>query len=558
MSRPPALLAGDSPRSEHDPELGATAADTIAMHPVTGAFADPLHESAFAAHLFRLAFPCHAFLMALLLGLTIWTTLGVPAELSSVLIWRVIVPILALGLVGRVLVHRMNDSVRGQRIGSWTWMALVVLANTADMCGFLNAPAVGCAQIHKAAALLPLFYLATALINGSHGLGFVLKAALISPVLVKCFSAIAVCGEAGVVLMSIAILPMTIAGFVLTHMAELHLRHSYAEKQRLAEDMAEDKRRLQEKVDNETRRLEEDKRSLQEKMDDEKRRLEERLEQLRAEKERLMYDVQRRGQPLDDGDDRSAIRRGLLAGPSEPYQRANSTGSSETGAPAPSESPPPSLPPGAPSSSAGNSSQSGKSGKGTGRSSNAAHGKSTVPPRIGRKSRTESSTQRRLHGRGPSRGCHPLRGCHPKLRLRLGPPLGRNSTQSITQAWQSRRLSRGRRPSPRRKPTDMGRPRPPRAPARAPPPHQRRRCHLGLHLSRPRATGLSTGAAQRWPPHRRPSRRVRGGRGVRNARRPHVAAVAWPRSRRARGRRAWARLARGGLGRPMIRRPSRG
>ena len=364
MQWPPALLAGDSPRSEHDPDLEATAAVTIAMHPVTGAFADPLHELAFAAHLFRLAFPCHAFLMALLLGLTIWTTLGAPAELSSVLVWRVIVPILALGLVGRVLVHRMNDSVRAQRIGSWTWMALLVLANTADMCGFLNAPAVGCAQISKAAALLPLFYLATALINGSHGLGFVLKAALTGPVLVKCFSAIAVCGQAGVVLMSIAIMPMTIAGFVLAHMAEMHLRHSYAEKQRLAEDVAEDKR------------------SLQEKVDDEMRRLEERLEQLRAEKERLMYDVQRRGQPLGDGDDRSAIRRGLQAGPSsQPYHRADSTDSSETGAPAPSDSPPPSLPPGAPSSSASKSSKSGKSGKGTGkRSCQAAHGKSTVPP----------------------------------------------------------------------------------------------------------------------------------------------------------------------------------
>ena len=340
MQWPPVLLAGDSPRSEHDPDLEATAAVTIAMHPVTGAFADPLHELAFAAHLFRLAFPCHAFLMALLLGLTIWTTLGAPAELSSVLVWRVIVPILALGLVGRVLVHRMNDSVRAQRIGSWTWMALLVLANTADMCGFLNAPAVGCAQISKAAALLPLFYLATALINGSHGLGFVLKAALTGPVLVKCFSAIAVCGQAGVVLMSIAIMPMTIAGFVLAHMAEMHLRHSYAEKQRLAEDVAEDKR------------------SLQEKVDDEMRRLEERLEQLRAEKERLMYDVQRRGQPLGDGDDRSAIRRGLQAGPSsQPYHRADSTDSSETGAPAPSDSLPASLPPGPPSTKSSNSSE---------------------------------------------------------------------------------------------------------------------------------------------------------------------------------------------------------
>ena len=72
-----------------------------------------------------------------------------------------------------------------------------------------------------------------------------------------------------------------------------------------------------------------------------------------------MYDVQRRGRPLDDGDDRSAIRRGLQAGPSQPYHRADST-----------DSPPPSLPPGPPSNSpgppsdsAGNASESGKSSR---------------------------------------------------------------------------------------------------------------------------------------------------------------------------------------------------
>ena len=64
---------------------------------------------------------------------------------------------------------------------------------------------------------------------------------------------------------------------------------------------------------------------------------------------------------LDDGDDRGAIRRGLQAGPSQPYHRADSTDSSEIGAPAPADSPPSSLPPGPPSDSAGNASESGKS-----------------------------------------------------------------------------------------------------------------------------------------------------------------------------------------------------
>ena len=149
----------------------------------------------------------------------------------------------------------------------------------------------------------------------------------------------------------------------------------------------------------------------------ESRRLEERNEQLRAEKERLMYDVQRRGQPLDDGDDRSAIRRGLQAGPSQPYHRADSTDSSETGAPAPSDSLPPSLPPGAPSSSASKSSKSGKSGKGTGkRSSQAAHGKSTEPP-----PRWAEAAYRQFHAEKAA-GSTTEQGAPPKAPPQARPP----------------------------------------------------------------------------------------------------------------------------------------
>ena len=95
------------------------------------------------------------------------------------------------------------------------------------------------------------------------------------------------------------------------------------------------------------------------------RQLEERNEQLQAEKERLMYDnaLQRRGRPIEDDDDRSAIRRGLLAGPASrvcigdrslgPAAIPVDAGSSKAGALRPSDPPPagpPSLPPGPPSS----------------------------------------------------------------------------------------------------------------------------------------------------------------------------------------------------------------
>eukprot|EP00964_Phaeocystis_antarctica_P142311 scaffold107566_cov69-Phaeocystis_antarctica.AAC.1 len=138
------LLTSDAPRSEHNPDPcpdleaaapnTAAAAANIAMHPVTGAFADPSHETACAAQLFRMAFPCHVFLMALSLALIGWTAF-----------WQGLWPLdgmvvlsTTLGLIGRVLVHRMHDTVRGQRLGSWTWTALVVLVVTFDIIAYVE------------------------------------------------------------------------------------------------------------------------------------------------------------------------------------------------------------------------------------------------------------------------------------------------------------------------------------------------------------------------------------------------------------------------------------
>ena len=120
-----------------------------------------------------------------------------------------------------------------------------------------------------------------------------------------------------------------------THTAELFLRRSYAENVQA---------KMQEQQ-TEERRGEEVTRG---------RQLEERNEQLRAEKERLLYDMQRRGRPLDDDDDRSAIRRGLQAGSSQPcLLHGGDTDPSEPGG-APSGTPL-TLPPGAPSSASSGS-----------------------------------------------------------------------------------------------------------------------------------------------------------------------------------------------------------
>ena len=81
------LLAADALRSD-DPDLMAaspnpyleTAAHPAAaaaanMHRITGTFADPTHESAFAAQLFRMAYPTHVLLMALVLAVFAWNVL---------------------------------------------------------------------------------------------------------------------------------------------------------------------------------------------------------------------------------------------------------------------------------------------------------------------------------------------------------------------------------------------------------------------------------------------------------------------------------------------------
>ena len=60
----------DAPRSEYDSDIEAPAAAVatpIALHPVTGAFADPAHERAFAAYFFRLCFGVHIVSMTLFL-----------------------------------------------------------------------------------------------------------------------------------------------------------------------------------------------------------------------------------------------------------------------------------------------------------------------------------------------------------------------------------------------------------------------------------------------------------------------------------------------------------
>ena len=137
---------------------------------------------------------------------------------------------------------------------------------------------------------------------------------------------------------------------IVTHMAgelrqsyevqdtELHEVQIIAQKPRQPEERSKLQMRLEE-----TRR--------------QKEMLEERNEQLQAEKERLLYDLQRFNHQIDD--ERSAICRGLLAkSTSQPCHFSSGMDlTSEAGGSAPSDSLPPSLPPGAPSSCGSSSSE---------------------------------------------------------------------------------------------------------------------------------------------------------------------------------------------------------
>ena len=326
--------------------------------------------------------------------------------------WVIILVGVALGLVGRVAVHRMDDSARGQRMGSRTWTALLLLIVIMDLVGYVVGTSVqpyDCATITPseqlpANVLFPLLSIAITMINGSYGLCFVHKAALVGLMMLDCLTSTAICilcAEA-----ALAYEVMLVVGFVVVHLAEMRWRRSYVEKlsrvaheRRLQNEERQERRGLEQRneqllqTSNDRLRDSEQRNEQLQTSNEEERQerrgleqrneqlqtsnerllgleqqtsnervlgLEQRNEQLQTSNERLRYDMQRRGRPLDDDDERSDIRRGLQAGTCQ-FKRTKSH-SSEAGGLAPSESPPPSFPPGAPSSTASGSLGSGGGG----------------------------------------------------------------------------------------------------------------------------------------------------------------------------------------------------
>jgi hypothetical protein len=215
-----------------NPNLETTAQPAAAanMHGITGTFADPSHEAAFAAQLFRMAYPAHVLLMALLLtGLS-----GIALVEPDMPFWVVISGCaFGLGLICRVLLHRTgrHDPVRSQWMGSSAWVVLYALLFAAGMVNFVVAPAGICAResLVQAIYMNTFAYLSVALINGTHGLGFACKFALNAMALIDCLVGIATCHDPELDPWLVCAMGVVVLGSAATHTAELFLRRSYAE-----------------------------------------------------------------------------------------------------------------------------------------------------------------------------------------------------------------------------------------------------------------------------------------------------------------------------------------
>jgi len=272
--------------------------------------------------------------MAFMVTYCAWNVLVVPDIRAF---WVVNGSVNGLGLLCRVLLHRngRHDPVRSQWMGSSAWILLAALYTAAGTVNLMVAPVATCEAFVRTKYTYPFVHLCLILVNSTIGLGFACKFALIAMILIaKCVVWIATCHDPELDPWLVCTMGVIVLGSAATHTAELFLRRSYAEK-------------VQAKMQEQQSRSEAAARGRQLEV------VKVRNEQLQAEKERLMYDMQRRGHPIDD-DNRSAIRRGLQAGPDQPHHPGTSP--SEVGGPAPSGSPPPSLPPGPPSSTADSSS----------------------------------------------------------------------------------------------------------------------------------------------------------------------------------------------------------
>ena len=72
---------------------------------------------------------------------------------------------------------------------------MLVLSVALDIVGFITAPTPTCALWKKAKYLLPFVAILLVLVNGSHGLGFTCKFALVALMLTDCIVSMTLCHD---------------------------------------------------------------------------------------------------------------------------------------------------------------------------------------------------------------------------------------------------------------------------------------------------------------------------------------------------------------------------
>ncbi len=197
----------------------------LTMHPVTGAFAEPSHESAVAAQFFKRAFHGHVLLMVLAHILFIGMAIVAQDILRVELIMGTL--FMALVLTSRLLLHRMHDTARAQRLFSWIWTVLWIQGCVVHSGSLVVAPALACPIACNWRFLL--MTLPIVLLHGSHGKGFVHKAVVAALLLVSDLVVLASCGEAALA-PGLSDMTVIVVGLAAAHVIELSLRHSYVEQ----------------------------------------------------------------------------------------------------------------------------------------------------------------------------------------------------------------------------------------------------------------------------------------------------------------------------------------
>ena len=168
----------------------------VLLDPSTPASDDQKAGGAFTTfnvELYREALPLHAILLATVAVFELFPLFLPTWSWGAEALYNLILA--ASALVGRVRLHRMQDPVLSQWLGSWLWTAAAVLSVVLDVSSYVADSERACKTVRMQAVHYPLGNLLLALINGSLGMSFLHKTALAILWLIDDLALLASCGE---------------------------------------------------------------------------------------------------------------------------------------------------------------------------------------------------------------------------------------------------------------------------------------------------------------------------------------------------------------------------